>query len=315
MAPPEAGAVGAADLPVTRADVERAAGRIAPFVRRTPVLRAELAGRPVWLKLEHLQVTGSFKARGATNAVRSLDPAPAEVVAASGGNHGLGVAFAAATLGARATVVVPETVPEEKARRLVALDASVVRHGAEYAEAEAHARALAADRGAPFLHAFADPAVIAGQGTVGLEVEQDVPECDAVLVAVGGGGLIAGIATALAGSGRRVVGVEPTGIPTLHAALAAGHPVDVAVASVAASALGARTTAPLNLAIAAQAVERVVLVPDDALLAARDLLWDACRLAVEPAGAAGLAALLTGAVEAERPCVVLCGANATWTPT
>ena len=299
--------------PVTRADVEAAALRIALHVRRTPLLAADLGGRTVWLKLEHLQVTGSFKARGATNAVLRLDRRPAAVVAASGGNHALGVAHAAAVVGATATVVVPESVPDEKSRRLAAAGATVVRHGGEYAEAEAHARHLAEQMAAPFLHPFADPDVIAGQGTVGLEIAADAPECDAVLVAVGGGGLIAGIGTALEG-GPRVVGVEPEGAPTLAAALEAGAPTEVPVHSVTASALGARSTAPLNLAIAQRTVDRVVLVTDEAVLAARDLLWEECRIAVEPAGAVGLAALLEGAVEAAAPCVVLCGANSEWVP-
>lgn len=276
---------------------------------------AELAGRPVWLKLEQLQVSGSFKARGATNAVLALDSPPAAVVAASGGNHGLGVAHAAAVVGAAATIVVPETVPAEKARRLAAAGASVVEHGAEYAEAEAHAKDLARALGAPFLHAYADPAVIAGQGTVGAEILDDLDSrIDAIIVAVGGGGLISGIAVAAEHSPIRVVGVEPAGIPTLHAALAAGEPVDVTVDSIAASSLGARRTGAVNLAIAQDAVAAVTLVADSDILAARDLLWDELRLAVEPGAAAGLAALLAGAVDAEAPCVVLCGANAAWQP-
>ena len=298
-----------------RGDVEAAAVRIAPHVRRTPVLQADLGGRRVWLKLEHLQVTGSFKARGATNAVLSLQPVPAVVVAASGGNHGLGVAHAAAVAGATATVVVPEAVPAEKARRLAALGATVVRHGDGYDDAEVHARGIAEQLAAPFVHPFADPAVIAGQGTVGLELLGDVGDrCDAVVVAIGGGGLIGGVGIACAGR-LRVVGVEPTGILTMSAALAAGEPVDVTVDSLAASALGARRTARLPLALAQRHVEQVVLVDDAEIVAARDLLWDACRLAVEPGGAVGLAAVLSGAIEAEAPCVVLCGANATWTPT
>ena len=303
-----------ADRP-TAADVTAAALRIAPHVRRTPVIRAELAGRGVWLKLEQLQVSGSFKARGATNAVLALPSPPAAVVAASGGNHGLGVAHAAAVVGAAVTIVVPETVPAEKARRLVAAGASVVEHGREYAEAEAHARDLAGALHAPFLHAYADPAVIAGQGTVGSEILTDLEDrIDAIVVAVGGGGLIAGIAVAAEQSKVRVVGVEPEGIPTLHAALAAGEPVDVAVDSIAASALGARRTGELNLAIAQDAVDTVALVSDADILAARDLLWDELRLAVEPGAAAGLAALLSGAIDSEAPCVVLCGANAAWQP-
>ncbi len=302
------------DLP-TRADVDAAAARIGPHVRRTPVMAVELDGRQVWLKLEQLQVTGSFKARGATNAVLALDPLPAAVVAASGGNHGLGVAYAAAVAGCAATVVVPRSVPDFKARRLAAVGATVVRHGEQYAEAEAHARDLADALGAPFLHPYADPLVVAGQGTVGREVLADVGNrVDAVLVAVGGGGLVSGVALACEGSGTRVVGVEPEGIPTLHAALAAGVPVDVGVDSVTASALGARRTAPLNLGVAQRAVDEVVLVSDTDVLAARDWLWDCCRLAVEPGGATGLAALLAGLVDAREPCVVLCGANSTWNP-
>jgi threonine dehydratase len=281
-------------------------------VRHTPLFWVELVGRPVWLKLEHLQVTGSFKARGATNAALTLHPRPSVVVAASGGNHGLGVVHAAGVVGATATIVVPETVPEAKARRLSAAGACVVRHGAEYADAEARGRDLAASLDAPFIHAFADPAVIAGQGTVGLEIAHDAPACDAVVVAVGGGGLIAGIATALEGT-HRMIGVEPESIPTLARALAVGRPVEIEMNSITASALGARVTAPINLAIAQRAVERVVLVSDEMILAARDLLWEACRLAVEPAAATGLAAVLGGLIDAEAPCVVLCGANSAWT--
>ena len=295
--------------------VAAAAQRIAPHVRRTPLLRVELAERAVWLKLEHLQVTGSFKARGATNAVLSLQDTPTAVVAASGGNHGLGVAHAASVVGAAATIVVPEAVPEEKARRLAAAGASVVRSGNEYAAAEAHARTLAETMHAPFLHAYGDPAVIAGQGTVALEVLDDIGDrIDAIVVAVGGGGLIAGTATACRDSDVSVIGVEPEGIPTLHAALAAGHPVDVEVNSLTASALGARRTSELNVAIARQDVEAMYLVSDDEIIAARDLLWNEVRIAVEPAAAAGLAALLSGQVHAEEPCVVLCGANSSWQP-
>ncbi len=291
---------------LTRADVEVAARRIAGVVRVTPVLEAEVGGLAVAWKLEHLQRTGSFKLRGATNALLGR-PTRNPVVAVSGGNHGLGVATAAAETGVPATVVVPETVPADKARRISEAGATVVRHGHAYAEAESHAH----EAGADFIHPFADPLVIAGQGTVGLELPDG---CDAVLVSVGGGGLIAGIALALEGSGTRVVGAEPEGIPTLHAALAAGEPVDVEVDSVAASALGAGRTAAVNLAIAQRAVEEVVLVSDQQVLAARDLLWETCRLAVEPGAAVAPAALLAGLVVAERPCVVLCGANTAWTP-
>lgn len=300
----------------TAADVAAAASRIAPHVRRTPVVSAQLGGRRVWFKLEQLQVTGSFKARGATNAALSLDPAPPALVAASGGNHGLGVAHAAAVVGATATVVVPRSVPPEKARLLAAAGASVVEHGAGYAQAEEHARHLAEVMHAPFLHAYADPLVVAGQGTVGSEILEDLgDEIDAVLVAVGGGGLLAGVATALDGVPIDVVGVEPEGIPTMHAALLAGEPVDVDVNSITASALGARITNPLNLAIAQEAADGVVLVSDAEILSAQQLLWDELRVVVEPGAAAGLAGLLAGAVDAQHPCVVLCGANTAWSAT
>ena len=296
-------------------DVAAAADRIGPHLRRTPLITVDLAGRRVWLKLEHLQVTGSFKARGATNAVLSLPEPPTAVVAASGGNHGLGVTHAAAVVGATATIVVPETVPDEKARLLTAAGASVVRHGTQYADAQAHAQQLAETMDAPFLHAYEDPSVIAGQGTVALEVLQDAAgDVDAVVVAVGGGGLIGGAATACRNSDVPVYGVEPFGIPTMHSALAAGEPVDVDVDSITASALGARRTGALNFAIAQEAVEQVFLVSDEDILAARDLLWSEVRLAVEPAGAAGLAALLSGQLDAQQPCIVLCGANSAWLP-
>lgn len=292
-----------------------AADRIRPHVRHTPLLAVELGGRRLWLKLEQLQVTGSFKARGAANAALTLDPPPTSVVAASGGNHGLGVTYAAAVVGANATIVVPESVPPAKARLLAAAGANVVEHGSQYADSEAHARQLAAALNAPFIHPYADAAVVSGQGTVAAEVLADIGnQADAIVVAVGGGGLIAGVATACAGTEVAVIGVEPEGIPTLSAALAAGEPVDVNVDSVTASALGARRTAPLNLAVAQQAVTDVVLVSDRDILAARDLLWEAARIAVEPGGAAGLAGVLSGAIDAAAPCVVLCGANSTWVP-
>jgi threonine dehydratase len=298
-----------------RTDVEEAARRIAGHVRRTPLLDVVLEGRRVVLKLEQTQVTGTFKARGATNAVLSRDPGPQAVVAASGGNHGLGVAYAAARIGAHAIVVVPETVPESKAAALEAARAEVVRRGREYFEAEAYARELAERRGLPFVHPFADPAVIAGQGTLTLEILADAPAgLDAVVVGVGGGGLLAGTALACSGTAVAAVGAEPEGAPTLSRALRAGEPVDVELDTVTASALGARRTHPLTLAVISEHAREVTLVDDREVLAARDLLWSQCRLAVEPAGAAGLAAVLAGKVAADLPCVVLCGANSTWRP-
>jgi threonine dehydratase len=320
-----------------------AAARIAPYVRRTPLLTARVDGRKVSLKLENLQVAGVFKIRGALNALlarreavlaqpqalASRREADARVVTASGGNHGLGVATAARWLGIPATVYVPTTVPDIKAARIAAAGADVVKTGRVYAEAERAAREFAADRGLYYVHAYDDPAVVAGQGTVALEIEADLPECEVVAVPVGGGGLLAGVSGALAaidraadvgpgpaaGPGpRRVVGVEPEGCPTLHAAVEAGEPVDVGADSVAASALGAARIGGYALAAYRSNPVGLALVSDKEILAARDRLWEEFRLAVEPAAATVFAAWLAGQVPGARPCLVLSGANATWTP-
>jgi threonine dehydratase len=287
-----------------------AAQRIAPYVRRTPVLRARADGRPVTFKLEHLQVTGSFKVRGALNAL--LIAGPERVVTASGGNHGLGVAAAAGWLGVPATVFVPGPVPEIKARRIAAAGAQVVRVGEVYADAERAARELAAGEGAYYLHAYDDPAVVAGQSTVGMEITQDAPECDVVAVPVGGGGLFAGVAAAATGS--TTIGVEPDGCACLHAAVAAGEPVDAPVDSVAASALGASRAGTLALAAYSQAGAGLATVTDAEIAAASERLWEEFRLAVEPAAATVFAAWLAGSVPGDNPCLVLSGANATWAP-
>ncbi len=315
-----------------------AAARIAPYVRRTPVLRATADGRPVAFKLEHLQVAGVFKIRGALNALLENRPAdspriggtdfphgglpppippgrppiPPGVVTASGGNHGLGVATAARWLGVPATVFVPATVPEAKARRIVAAGAEVVKTGRVYAEAEQAAREFAARRRLYYVHAYDDPAVVAGQGTVGLEILEDIPDCDAVAVPVGGGGLLAGVTGAIAPV--RAVGVEPEGCPTLHAAAAAGEPVEVGADSVAASALGASRVGDLGFAAFRAHGVALALVSDTQIIAARDRLWEEFRLAVEPAAATVFAAWLSGQVPGGNPCLVLSGANADWIP-
>ena len=215
---------------VDRADVAAAAARLAGRVRRTPVVEVDVdAGtrrRAVTLKLELLQHTGSFKARGALNRLLSAPSATERVVAASGGNHGLAVAWAARELGLAAEVFVPETAPAVKVDRLRAYGADVIVGGAFYADALAASERRAAATGALVVHAYDDPAVVAGQGTVAVELAEQVPDADVVVVAVGGGGLVGGITTWLTGSRARVVAVEPERIPTLHAALAAGHPVE-----------------------------------------------------------------------------------------
>jgi threonine dehydratase len=293
---------------ITRADVVAAAARIAGRVRRTPEIRV---GESLSLKLEYLQHTGSFKARGAFNRVLSAaetgELTDAGIVAASGGNAGLAFAYAARTAGVRAEVYVPENAPPVKVAKLRALGATVVQHGSEYVEAYEAARKRQADTGAVFCHAYDQPEVVAGQGTLALELSAT----DAVLVAVGGGGLIGGIAGALHGR-VRVVGVEPVACPTLHAALAAGEPVDVPVGGVAADSLGARRAGDIAYQTVTWCGVRSLLVDDDAIVAARRDLWDRYRIAVEYGAAAAWAALATGAyrpAEGERVTVILCGAN------
>jgi threonine dehydratase len=293
----------------TRADVTAAARRIRPYARRTPLMDVAPDGRPVVFKLEHLQLTGSFKIRGALNALLS-EPAPDLVVTASGGNHGLAVATAARLLGLPAVVYVPESVPAGKARRIEAQGARLVRHGARYADAAEAALAAATGPGARYLPAYDEAAVLAGQGTLAAEVVADRPDVDVLVVAVGGGGLAGG--SVVGADGRTVVAVEPEHCRCLHDAIAAGEPVDVEIDSVAASALGATRVGALPFELLRNSPS--VLVSDAELLAARDRLWEEFRLAVEPAAAAPMAALLAGRVPGELPCVVLCGANTDWTP-
>jgi threonine dehydratase len=296
-----------ATLPLpSSASVADAAATIAPYVRRTPVLRAEVDGRPLVLKLEHLQRGGSFKLRGAVNAV-SAGARPRHVVTASGGNHGIAVATAAALLGLPATVYVPVGAPEGKTRRIEAAGARLMRHGATYAEAAAAALTAAQGEGVRYVPAYDDPVVVAGQGTVTGEVVADAPEVDAIVVAAGGGGLAAG--AALAAPGRAVVAVEPEGCCCVHHALAAGRPVDAPVDSVAASALGATRVGEVPFAVLSAAAVVSVLVGDAELLAAQSRMWEEFRLAVEPAAAAPFAAWIAGRVPGERACLVLCGAN------
>ncbi|MBR8743237.1 threonine/serine dehydratase [Nocardiopsis sp. MG754419] len=293
----------------TATDVRAAAERIAPHARRTPVLRTELDGRPLTLKLEHLQRTGAFKLRGALNALMGGEPTN-RVITASGGNHGLGVATAASILGIKATVYVPETVPEAKAAPLATTGAEIIRVGEHYAVAAEAARERADSEGVRYLHAFDDALVVAGQGTVGLEVATDAPECDTIVVAVGGGGLAAGVR--LGADGRRVVAVEPEGCQSMHAAMAAGHPVTTPVDSVASSALGAATLGRVPFEVLRDHPVTPALVDDAEIISAQTRLWQEFRIAAEPAAAVPFAAWLAGRVPGENPCLVVCGANADW---
>jgi threonine dehydratase len=302
-------------------DVRAAATRIAPHVRRTPLLAATSLRQPLThdggllLKLECLQVTGSFKARGAVNAVASLgDDARRGVVTASGGNHGLAVAYAAWLVGAPATVVVPSTTSAAKREKLARWDAEVVVQGDVWDDAHAAGLARAARDGRAYVHPFADPAVVAGQGTIALEVLADAPEVDTLLVAVGGGGLIGGVALAARGLSSRVkvVGVEPTGAPTLFESLRQGELVTLPRITTAAGSLAPRRSAALNLELARRHVERVVLVDDEDLRAAARWLWFELGVAAELGGAAAVAALLSGAyapAAGERVVAIVCGAG------
>lgn len=298
---------------VSKSDVLAAEARIRSSVRRTPVFEADLpSGTTGWFKLELLQHTGSFKARGASNRILAAEDVSAGVVAASGGNAGLAVAYAAARRGVSARVYLPNNAPAVKVAGLRALGADVRQVGARYADAYEAASKDAADTGALLCHAYDQPEICAGQGTLGSELlEQTGGELDTVLLAVGGGGLMAGVATALDGVAT-VVGVEPATCPTLSSALAAGRPVDVEVSGVAADSLGATRLGEIAYSVAVRTGVRSVLISDERIVAARRELWGRYRLAVEHGTAAAYAALLSGAYVPrpdERVAVVLCGAN------
>jgi threonine dehydratase len=300
----------------THYDIQAASARIAPYLRRTPLLWLEGAdlglGIPLILKLELLQASGSFKPRGAFNRMLSVPVPAAGVVTASGGNHGAAVAYAARALGHKAEVFCPVATPAAKTDRIEASGAILHRIGAAYDEARIASEAHAAQTGALLVHAYDQPEILAGQGTVGMELWQDAPEVTHVLVATGGGGLIGGIAAWYADRGVEVISVEPEGCPALHDALAAGGPVPAPVGGLAADSLGARQAGALGFAVARRHVARAVLVPDAAILDAQRRLWAALRLVAEPGGAAALAALTSGAFvppAGARVAVVLCGSN------
>lgn len=303
---------------LTIADVEAAQHRTAPHVRTTPLIRVDpVGGADVWLKAEYMQRCGVFKTRGAFNrqlAARErgeLDPAVG-IVAASGGNAGLANAFVAAKLGVPATVFLPESAPRVKVDRLTQYGATVVQQGAEYAEAFEAAQRHVATTGALFCHAYDQRDIVAGAGVIGLEIVADLPEVDTIVVAVGGGGLYAGVAAVALAHGVRVVAVEPESIPTLRSAMTAGGPVDIAVSGVAADSLGARRIGEHGWAAAAAEAPVSVLVSDSAILDARRTLWQEYRIPAETGAAAAYAALPSGAYRpepGERVAVIICGAN------
>jgi len=300
---------------VERGDIQAARRRIAGHVRSTPVLEAGAGSfgleTPLVLKLELVQHTGSFKSRGAFNKMLASDVPSAGVVAASGGNFGLAVAHAARELGHHAEIFVPDTSPAAKIEGIRGLGADVEIVPGYYHEASVVAAARQAESGALAMHPYDQPEVVAGAGTVGLELAEQVPDADTILVAVGGGGLIAGVASWFRGD-VRVVGVEPEACPTLHDALRAGAPVDVDVGGLAADSLGPRRVGAIAFAAASAWVERVVLASDEAIREAQRRLWHDAHLVAEPGGAASLAGLIAGAYQPaadERVVVVVCGAN------
>jgi threonine dehydratase len=309
-----------APAPVTPSDIRAAYARIAAHLRRTPVLEfpSPVSGaRPLTLKLECLQSSGSFKARGAFHNLLTRSIPAAGCATASGGNHGAAVAYAARTLGVGARVFVPEIATPAKIAKIKATGAEIVIGGASYPDAQERCDAFVAVSGALAIHPYDAPETVAGAGTVALEWEADLerfglPPMDTLLVAVGGGGLISGVAAWFAGR-IKVVGVEPEGSRALHAALEAGAPVDVPVKSIAADSLGARRVGALNFALARRFVNQVALVSDAAILEAQRHLWTEASIVAEPGGAAAYGALLSGAYRpeaGERVGVLVCGSNA-----
>jgi threonine dehydratase len=293
-------------------DLRAAAERIAGRIRRTPVLElGELRGASIVAKLELLQHTGSFKPRGAFNKLLSSEVPPAGVIAASGGNFGLAVAYAARETSVPAEIFIPSSSPQPKIDHVRAHGAAVTIVDGFFAEANEALGARAAETGALVMHPFDQPEVIAGQGTLGIEMEEQVPGVDTVLMGVGGGGPLAGIA-AWCGDRVRVVGVEPEGCASMTAALVAGEPVIVPVGGLASDSLGAARVGDHTFPIVRDRVERMVLVTEDEIREAQRALWSEVRLIVEPGGAAAYAALRSGACpvsSGELVCVVLSGAN------
>src|SRR4051794_8182491 len=284
---------------LTPADISRAYESIRPHVRRTPVIEVDpadfnLAAGRLTLKLELLQHTGSFKTRGAFANLLTRDVPPAGVVAASGGNHGAAVAYAAQKLGKPATIFVPTVSSPAKIDRIRSYGARLVVTGDRYDDALAASREWAATSGAMPVHAYDQVETLLGQGTVGLEFEEQAPGLDTLLVAVGGGGLIGGIAAWYAGR-VRMIAVEPEAAPTLARAMEAGRPVDSPAGGIAADSLAPRRVGDLMFPYAQSFVDRVALVPDQAIVDAQHALWSTLRVLAEPGGAAALAALLCGA--------------------
>jgi len=297
-------------MPITRANISAAAERIAPFVHKTPVMDSGAFGWPLQFKFEHVQVTGSFKARGAFNSLLTADVPAAGIVAASGGNHGAAVAHAAHTLGYEAHIFVPKFAGPAKIDVIRQTGATLHIVDGAYADAAAAAKAHQVATGALDIHPYDAVATLTGQGTCFAEWEAQGLIADTVMIAVGGGGLIGGAMSWF--EGRKIVGVETETTNAMHAALAHGPETDVEVSGVCANALGARRIGRLSYDLARSNELQTVLVTDDAVVSAQKLIWQHLRQLVEPAGATALAALLSGAYQpakGEKVAVLLCGAN------
>ena len=305
-------------MTIDRDEIDKTAAVIRPHVRVTPLLAVSgadfgLAAFPLSLKLELFQHAGSFKTRGAFANLLLRQVPSAGVVAASGGNHGAAVAYAAMRLRVPAKIFVPTVSSPAKIQRIREYGADLVVGGERYDDARAASEAWAAKSGALRVHAFDQRETLLGQGTLGREIESQAPDLDTLLMAVGGGGLIGGIA-AWYGGRIRVIGVEPEAAPTLHRALQAGEPVDAPAGGIAADSLAPRRVGTLMFPIAQRAIARVVLVSDDAIRQAQQALWNVARVVAEPGGAATLAALLSGAyvpAAGERVGAVISGGNTT----
>jgi threonine dehydratase len=311
----------ATEMRITAERVAATERMIRPYVRKTPIL--EVSGSEFGLqcdrllfKLELCQFAGCFKVRGAFSNLLSRTIPPAGVVAASGGNHGFAVAFAARQLGMPAAIFVPTVASTIKIANIRSCGAELVIEGDRYADALAASRSWSAKSGALELHAYDSVETLLGQGTLGLELHQQAPELDTLLVAVGGGGLIGGVAayySELIAQGRvRIIGVEPELAPTLTYALRSGHPIDSPAGGVAADSLAPKRVGELMFPIAQRSVNSVILVSDDDIRQAQQILWDSVRLVVEPGGAAAFAVLTSGKyvpAYAERIAVILCGGN------
>ncbi len=304
--------------------IQDARERISPHIRLTPFMKAAPIRNQIcttdnlFLKLENLQITGSFKVRGAVNSFLSLNPEIASrgIVTASGGNHGLGVAYVGWLFHVPTTVYLPHIIPQSRALKLQSWGAHVIYEGQVWDEANQAALTLARENGLNYFHPFADPKIIAGQGTLGLEIYEALPEIDTVLVAIGGGGLISGISLALHALNPeiRIIGVEPTGAPTLYESLRARHLVELPTISTAATSLAPRLSSDLNLEIIQQHVSEIVLVSDEEMHQAALWLWNEMGLAVELGAAATIAALQADKVQVDpnsKVCALICGSGDT----